>query len=91
LVLVTGAACKLFGCWAAARACGQTWRESISIAALMNTRALMGLVAINMGYELGLLPRELFTMLVIMSLVTTAMTGPILKWSLPVELRSLQP
>jgi Kef-type K+ transport system membrane component KefB len=87
LVLVTGAACKLFGCWAAARLSGQTQRESISLAALMNTRALMGLVAINMGYDLGLLPRELFTMFVIMALVTTAMTGPILKWSLPAELR----
>jgi Kef-type K+ transport system membrane component KefB len=91
LVLLAGAAGKLFGCWAAARASGQTQRESISIAALMNTRALMGLVAINMGYELGLLPKELFTMFVIMSLVTTAMTGPILKWSLPAELRPLVP
>jgi Kef-type K+ transport system membrane component KefB len=91
LVLLTGAAGKLFGCWAAARASGQTPRESISIAALMNTRALMGLVAINVGYELGLLPRELFTMFVIMSLATTAMTGPLLKWSLPVELRRLAP
>jgi Kef-type K+ transport system membrane component KefB len=91
LVLFAGAAGKLFGCWAAARASGQTQRESISIAALMNTRALMGLVAINMGYELGLLPKELFTMFVIMSLVTTAMTGPLLKWSLPEELRPLVP
>jgi Kef-type K+ transport system membrane component KefB len=91
LVLLTGAAGKLFGCWAAARASGQTQRESLCIAALMNTRALMGLVAINVGYELGLLPRELFTMFVIMSLATTAMTGPLLKWSLPVELRPLLP
>ncbi len=91
LVLLTGAAGKLFGCWAAARASGQTQRESISIAALMNTRALMGLVAINMGYDLGLLPKELFTMFVVMSLATTAMTGPILKWSLPAALRPLVP
>jgi hypothetical protein len=57
----------------------------------MNTRALMGLVAINVGYELGLLPKDLFTIFVIMPLVTTAMTGPILKWFLPVELRPLVP
>jgi Kef-type K+ transport system membrane component KefB len=91
LVLFTGAACKLLGCWAAARASGRTQREAISIAALMNTRALMGLVAINMGYDLGLLPRELFTMFVLMSLITTAMTGPILRRSLPLELRPLVP
>ena len=55
----------------------------------MNTRGLMGLVAINVGYELGLLPRELFTMFVLMSLVTTAMTGPLLRLFLPLELRGL--
>jgi Kef-type K+ transport system membrane component KefB len=91
VVLLVGAAGKLFGCWAAARLGGQPNRDAISIAVLMNTRALMGLVAINVGYELGLLPRDLFTMFVIMSLVTTAMTGPLLKWSLPLELRSLVP
>ena len=53
------------------------------IAALMNTRALMGLIAINVGADLGLLPRELFTMFVIMALVTTTMTGPLLKIWLP--------
>jgi Kef-type K+ transport system membrane component KefB len=90
-VLLVGAAGKLLGCWAAARIGGQPNREAISIAVLMNTRALMGLIAINVGYELGLLPKDLFTMFVIMSLVTTAMTGPLLKWSLPLELRSLVP
>jgi Kef-type K+ transport system membrane component KefB len=91
IVFLVGAAGKLLGCWAAARAGGQSNREAFSIAALMNTRALMGLVAINVGYELGLLPKELFTMFVIMSLLTTAMTGPLLKWSLPLELRPLVP
>jgi Kef-type K+ transport system membrane component KefB len=87
LVFLTGAGCKLFGCWAAARLSGQGQRESLSIAALMNTRALMGLVAINLGYELGMMPKELFTMFVIMSLSTTAMTGPLLRRFLPMELR----
>jgi Kef-type K+ transport system membrane component KefB len=91
VVLLVGAAGKLFGCWAAARLGGQPNRDAFSIAVLMNTRALMGLIAINVGYELGLLPKDLFTMFVIMSLVTTAMTGPLLKWSLPLELRSLVP
>ncbi|HUD82950.1 MAG TPA: cation:proton antiporter [Candidatus Saccharimonadales bacterium] len=90
-ILLVGAAGKLLGCWAAARLGGQPNRDAICIAALMNARALMGLVAINVGYELGVLPKDLFTMFVIMSLVTTAMTGPLLKWFLPLELRSLVP
>lgn len=91
LVLLGGAVGKIGGCWAACKIGGSTNREAWSIAALMNTRALMGLIAVNVGYELGLLPRELFTMFVIMSLATTAMTGPILRWTLPDELRPLTP
>jgi Kef-type K+ transport system membrane component KefB len=52
----------------------------------MNTRALMALVAINIGLDLKLLNHELFTMLVIMALLTTAMTEPLLRWLLPAEL-----
>lgn len=84
LVVTAVAVCgKLGGCFFGARLTGQPIREAASIAALMNTRALMGLVAINVGADLGLLPRELFTMFVIMALVTTAMTGPLLRWFLP--------
>jgi Kef-type K+ transport system membrane component KefB len=90
-ILFVGAAGKLLGCWAAARVGGLPNRTALSVAALMNTRALMGLIAINVGYELGLLPKDLFTMFVIMSLVTTAMTGPLLKIFLPAELRRLVP
>lgn len=74
---------KLGGCYAGARLSGTPASEAACIAALMNTRALMGLIAINVGADLGLLPRELFTMFVIMALVTTAMTGPLLKIWLP--------
>jgi Kef-type K+ transport system membrane component KefB len=91
LVLFVGAAGKLGGCWLGARLSGQPNRDAASIAALMNTRGLMGLVAINVGYDLGLLPKELFTMFVIMSLLTTAMTGPLLKLWLPDEIRPLTP
>ncbi len=87
LVMGVAAAGKLGGCFAGARLTGQSARDSICIAGLMNTRALMGLVAINIGYELKLLPRELFTMFVIMALLTTAMTGPLLRTCLPEELR----
>jgi Kef-type K+ transport system membrane component KefB len=80
---------KLGGCFVGAKLTGQATREAGCIAALMNTRALMALVAINIGLDLGLLNREVFTMLVLMALLTTAMTGPLLRWWLPVELRKL--
>lgn len=55
---------------------------------MMNTQALMALVAINIGLDLKLLMRERFTMLVLVALLTTALTGPLLRWLLPKELRS---
>jgi len=49
----------------------------------MNTRALMELIVLNVGYDLGALPQKVFTMLVIMAVVTTLMTGPLLQILLP--------
>ena len=71
---------KLAGCGLAARASGYTWKEAGIIGAMMNTRGLMALLAINLGYELGVVPRSLFCMLVIMALAATAMTTPLLLW-----------
>jgi Kef-type K+ transport system membrane component KefB len=88
LVLAVAVAGKLGGCFVGAVTTGQTARAAGCIAALMNTRALMGLVAINVGLELKLLNARLFTMFVIMALLTTVMTGPLLRWWLPRELRS---
>jgi len=62
----------------AARFVGQSWRDSLSIGALMNTRGLMELVVLNIGYDLGVLNPQIFAMMVIMALVTTFMTGPAL-------------
>ena len=87
LVLLAAVVGKLGGCWLGARLAGQSNEEAKCVAALMNTRALMGLVAINIGLELGLLTKELFTMFVIMALCTTVMTMPLLRWWLPKELR----
>lgn len=87
LVLLAAVGGKLGGCWLGARFAGQSNDEAKCVAALMNTRALMGLVAINIGLELGLLTKELFTMFVIMALVTTVMTMPLLRRWLPQELR----
>jgi Kef-type K+ transport system membrane component KefB len=72
---VTG---KLVGCGLAARVSGFTWKESGIIGSMMNARGLMALIAINLGYELGVVPRSLFCMLVIMTLTTTVLTTPLL-------------
>lgn len=82
---------KLGGCTLGARWAGASWREGLSIGALMNTRALMGLIAINVGRDLGLLNDKLFTMFIIMCLLTTATTGPMLRWWLPDDLKKLVP
>jgi len=47
---------------------------------MMNSRGLMALIAINVGYELGVVSRSLFSILVVMALVTTALTTPLLLW-----------
>ena len=91
LILVAAVAGKLGGCFLGAKLTGSPTREAASIAALMNTRALMGLIAINVGLELKLLTPALFTMLVIMCLVTTAMCGPLLRWWLPAAEKKLVP
>lgn len=75
LVAVVG---KFFGSALAAKFVGQTWRDSFTIGALMNTRGLMELVVLNIGLDLKVLTPEVFTMMVIMALVTTFMTGPAL-------------
>jgi len=75
LVAVIG---KFLGSALAAKFVGQSWRDSLTIGALMNTRGLMELIVLNIGFELGVLTAEVFTMMVIMALVTTFMTGPTL-------------
>ncbi|MGL5015236.1 MAG: cation:proton antiporter [Bacteroidales bacterium] len=61
-----------------AKLAGESWHDSLSIGILMNTRGLMELVVLNIGYEMGILPPTIFVMLVIMALVTTFMTSPAL-------------
>jgi Kef-type K+ transport system membrane component KefB/nucleotide-binding universal stress UspA family protein len=69
---------KFGGSTLAARACGLGWRESGAIGILMNTRGLMELVILNVGRELGVITDAVFAMMVIMALVTTALTTPML-------------
>lgn len=69
---------KFVGSALAAKFIGQNWHDSLTIGALMNTRGLMELIVLNIGLELKVLTPEVFTMMVIMALVTTFMTGPAL-------------
>ena len=62
----------------AARWTGMSWSDSFSLGALMNTRGLVELIVLNIGLDLGVLTPRLFTMLVLMAIVTTMMTSPIL-------------
>jgi Kef-type K+ transport system membrane component KefB len=78
LIIAVATAGKLGGSALAARFTGMKWRESLELGALMNTRGLMELIALNIGYDMGILSQRIFTMLVIMALVTTIMTGPLI-------------
>lgn len=78
LIILVAVVGKFIGSAVAAKYVGQNWRDSLTIGALMNTRGLMELVVLNIGYDLGVLTSEVFTMMVIMALVTTFMTGPAL-------------
>ena len=77
-IILVAVAGKFLGSAIAAKFVGQNWRDSFTIGALMNTRGLMELIVLNIGLELGVLTRTVFTMMVIMALVTTFMTGPAL-------------
>jgi Kef-type K+ transport system membrane component KefB len=78
LIILVAIAGKFIGSAIASKITGQNWRDSLTIGALMNTRGLMELVVLNIGYDLGILSPEIFSMMVIMALVTTFMTGPAL-------------
>ncbi|MDO9275384.1 MAG: cation:proton antiporter [Lutibacter sp.] len=78
LIILVAVVGKFIGSALAAKYVGQNWKDSLTIGALMNTRGLMELVVLNIGYDLGVLTPEIFAMMVIMALVTTFMTGPAL-------------
>ncbi len=99
LIIVVAVTGKFFGSALAAKFVGQSWKDSLTIGALMNTRGLMELVVLNIGYDLGVLTKEVFTMMVIMALFTTFMTGPALDFiiflfkrqdeDIPLEIRKI--
>jgi Kef-type K+ transport system membrane component KefB len=74
---------KIIPVYIAGRMTGFSHDESSVMGSLMNTRALMELIVLNVGYDLGFIPQSMFTMLVVMAVVTTMMTGPLLRVLLP--------
>ena len=74
-ILGKGGACTL-----ASRAAGETWRDSLAIGTLMNARGLMELIILNIGLQAGIITPTLFTMLVLMAIVTTLMASPLFAW-----------
>jgi Kef-type K+ transport system membrane component KefB/nucleotide-binding universal stress UspA family protein len=83
LILFVAVLGKWGGSTAAAKAVGLHWRESLAVGILMNTRGLTELIILNIGLDLGVIPPTLFAMLVIMALVTTFMTTPLLSLVYP--------
>src|SRR5215216_1913090 len=78
LIILVAIAGKLGASMLMSRWTGMNWSQSFSIGVLMNTRGLVELVVLNIGYDLGILSGRIFTMMVLMALVTTFMTGPLL-------------
>ncbi len=83
LIVLVAAAGKLGGSMAAARLSGMDWREAAGLGTLMNTRGLMGLVILDIGLDIKIISPALFSMMVVMALVTTFMATPLLDWICP--------
>ena len=80
-VILAGSILAKFGaCWAAARLCGQDNRTALGVGALMNSRGLMELIIINIGLQAGFIGPALFSMLVLMAVITTLMATPVFEW-----------
>jgi Kef-type K+ transport system membrane component KefB len=71
---------KFAGCSLAARFCGMSWPDAGCLGIMMNTRALMELVVVNVGYDLGVIPPNVFTMLVLMAIFSTIITAPFMRY-----------
>ncbi|MFJ3053563.1 cation:proton antiporter [Pseudomonas nitroreducens] len=78
LVVLVAVAGKVFGGAAGAFAGGLGWRDSFAVGSLMNARGLMELIVMKVGLDAGLIGPEMFTMLLVMAILTTAMTSPML-------------
>jgi Kef-type K+ transport system membrane component KefB len=82
-IILVASVGKFGGTLVAARLTGLSWRDAAALGTLMNTRGLMGLIVLNIGLDLGVISPTLFAMMVVMALVTTAATAPVLQWLIP--------
>jgi Kef-type K+ transport system membrane component KefB len=82
-IIVVATVGKFGGAMFAGRLTGLNWRDAAVLGALMNTRGLMELIVLNIGLDLGVISPTLFAMMVIMALVTTGLTAPVLQWLMP--------
>jgi len=87
LIIVVAVAGKFGGATFGARLSGMPWREAGAVGILMNTRGLMELVVLNIGLDIGVISSALFTMMVLMAMVTTFMTTPLLELIYPARQR----
>jgi len=83
VVLAAASLGKFIPVYIGSRITGFDHNEAAIFGSLMNTRGLMELIVLNIGFDLGFIPQNVFTMLVIMAVVTTIMTGPLLRALLP--------
>lgn len=83
LILVAGFAGKYFGCAFSMRGTGFGWRESFAVGGLMNARGLMILIFIDIGLAQQMITQEVFSMLVLVAVITTAAAVPLYRWALP--------
>jgi Kef-type K+ transport system membrane component KefB len=88
LVCAIAFATKFSGAYLAARLAGEDSRGAWTIGVCMNTRALMELIVLNIGLDLGILPTSMFTMLVIMAILSTFMATPLIRWLMRGQERS---
>lgn len=80
LCLVAAVAGKFGACWATSRLVGEPQPIALRVGVLVNARGLMQLIALNIGLQAGIVSASLFTVLVVVALVTTVMTAPVLSW-----------
>ncbi|KAJ3163569.1 K(+)/H(+) antiporter [Geranomyces michiganensis] len=83
LVIVVACGGKVIGCTLAAKIGGFNWRESLAVGFLMNSKGLVELIVLNLGYSAGVINQKIFTIFVVMALFTTFITTPICSWIYP--------
>jgi Kef-type K+ transport system membrane component KefB len=83
LIILVATVGKFGGTLVTARLTGLSWQNAAALGTLMNTRGLMELIVLNIGLDLNVISPTLFAMMVLMALVTTMLTSPVLRWLMP--------